>query len=248
MFFQGVAIRVVDMLDRIILKIRRRETPFYSWFYSFLKRITRLEIPCVKPFHNLLYRERQLRISFLRWFGLKLYYEPIFKSQCVSVGKNFRIIRGVSQGIPYLSGKLFIEIGDNVTLHSVITLAGSKVYDRPKLRIGNNSYIGSRASISVAREVTIGDHCYLAGNISIRDNDGHPMDPVRRRRNEAIDKEDVKPVHIGNDVWIGSGATILKGVIVGDGAVIAAGSVVAKYVDSFNIVGGNPARLLRKIV
>lgn len=235
------------MINSFILKIRRRETPFYSRLYSFLKRLTRIEVPCVKPFHGLLYHERQSRISFIRWLGVKLYYEPLFKSQCFRIGNNFRIVRGVSQGIPYLSGKLFMEIGDNVTLHSVMTLAGNKVFDKPVLRIGNNTYIGSRVSISVAKEVIIGDYCYLAGNVTIRDNDGHPVDYVKRRCNEAVQKEDVKPVHIGNDVWIGSGVTILKGVRIGDGAIIAAGSIVTEDVDTFTVVGGNPARVLKKI-
>ncbi len=53
------------------------------------------------------------------------------------------------------------------------------------------------------------------------------------------------PVVIGNDVWIGYGATILSGVAIGDGAVIAAGSVVAKSVPPYSIVAGNPARVAK---
>jgi virginiamycin A acetyltransferase len=51
---------------------------------------------------------------------------------------------------------------------------------------------------------------------------------------------------IGNDVWIGYGATIMPGVRIGDGAIIAAKSVVARDVEPYTIVGGNPAKEIRK--
>ena len=57
--------------------------------------------------------------------------------------------------------------------------------------------------------------------------------------------QEIRPVSIGNDVWIGSRVTILPGVNIGDGAIIAAGAVVTKDVPSYAIVGGVPAKLLR---
>jgi acetyltransferase-like isoleucine patch superfamily enzyme len=184
----------------------------------------------------------------LRWIGVKLYYEPLFKSQCVKVGKRFKILRGTIQGIPYLNGKLYIEIGDNVTIHSVTTFAGNKVYDTPLLKIGNNTYIGSRTNISVAKEVTIGNNCYFADDITIRDNDGHPVDFLRRRANAVVEKQDVKPVSIGNDVWVGAGCFILKGVTVGHRSIIAANAVVTKDVPPDVIVAGNPAHIIKNLV
>ena len=56
-----------------------------------------------------------------------------------------------------------------------------------------------------------------------------------------------KPVHIGKNVWVGAGATILPGVTVGDNAVVAAGAVVTKDVAPNTIVGGNPAKVIRVI-
>ena len=55
------------------------------------------------------------------------------------------------------------------------------------------------------------------------------------------------PIVLGRNVWVGSNATILRGVTIGDNAVVAAGAVVAKDVEANTIVGGVPARLLRRI-
>lgn len=66
----------------------------------------------------------------------------------------------------------------------------------------------------------------------------HPFDNSELRNN--------RPIVIGNDVWIGANVIILPGVSIGDGAVLAAGAVVTKDVLPYSIVGGNPARLIRK--
>ena len=52
---------------------------------------------------------------------------------------------------------------------------------------------------------------------------------------------------VGNDVWIGYGATIMPGVTIGDGAIIATKSVVTKDVPPYAIVGGNPAKVIRSL-
>lgn len=55
-----------------------------------------------------------------------------------------------------------------------------------------------------------------------------------------------KPIIIGNDVWIGAHVKIMGGVVIGDGAIVATGSVVTKDVEPYSIVGGSPAKLIRK--
>ena len=61
------------------------------------------------------------------------------------------------------------------------------------------------------------------------------------------DKKIMKPVLIGNNVWVGCRAIILKGVTIGEGAVVAAGAVVTKDVPPFTLVAGNPARVIREV-
>ena len=106
--------------------------------------------------------------------------------------------------------------------------------DEPSLRIGS--------FCSLAREVTI----LLDGN---HRTDWITTFPFTKFRESARDIEGVIRtsigVVIGNDVWIGYGATILSGVTIGDGAVVAAGAVVTRDVPPYGIVGGVPAKLIR---
>lgn len=234
-------------MNDFILNTRRHETPFYAFVYKIYKSLIGFEFPCIRLIHGLFYKERILRTAMWFWIGVKFYYEPVFKSQCVRVGKGFRIIRGRVQGMPQLIGKVYIEIGENVTIQSVITIAGNKVYDKPKLIIGDNTYIGTRISLNIGKEISIGKNCYLADAITIRDNDGHPVDSYKRGKNQSVDKNDIKPVKIGDSVWIGSSVIIQKGVTIGDGAVVGSGSLVTKSVEPFTIVAGNPATIIRKL-
>jgi acetyltransferase-like isoleucine patch superfamily enzyme len=54
------------------------------------------------------------------------------------------------------------------------------------------------------------------------------------------------PITIGCDAWVASRAIVLPGVSIGDGVVVAAGSVVTKNIEAWTVVGGNPARLIKK--
>lgn len=71
----------------------------------------------------------------------------------------------------------------------------------------------------------------------------HPLEAGER----AKGTEWALPVKIGNDVWIGGGATILPGVTIGDRCTIGAGAVVSRDIPSDTLAAGNPARPLRKI-
>jgi acetyltransferase-like isoleucine patch superfamily enzyme len=122
-----------------------------------------------------------------------------------------------------------------------------KVFDDAKLEIGDRVTLGYMNVISVAKSVRIGNDCLFAGEVKILDNNSHPLDFELRRRHAALEPEDVAPVVIENDVWIGTNCMVLKGVTIGQGAVIAAGAVVTKDVPAFTVAAGNPARVIKRI-
>lgn len=110
-----------------------------------------------------------------------------------------------------------------------------RVENGGKLTLGDGTHINLGTHINAVKEISIGKGCLVSMNVHIRDNDGHRMKGA----------EFSAPVHIGDNVWIGYGATILKGVTIGNGAVIAAGAVVVKDIPAKTAVAGNPAREIR---
>jgi acetyltransferase-like isoleucine patch superfamily enzyme len=97
------------------------------------------------------------------------------------------------------------------------------------------------AQLRCMERITIGDGCAIARNVLIMDFDAHDITYEDGRKNQ-----NTAPVTIGSHVWIGAGATILKGVTIGDNAIVGAGSVVTRDVPPNTIVAGNPARIIRE--
>lgn len=104
------------------------------------------------------------------------------------------------------------------------------------VRIGRGTYLNRNTEIVAARSVQIGESCKIARDVLIMDTDQH-----------AIDGKDLvaKPVEIGDRVWIGSRAIILKGVCLGHDSIVGAGAVVTKSVPPYSIVVGPAATVIR---
>lgn len=108
------------------------------------------------------------------------------------------------------------------------------------IHIGKNVFINSGCHFQDQSGVTIGDGALIGHNVVLA-TINHDFDPARRGDNHPA------PIVIGKNVWIGSSATVLPGVTIGDGAVVAAGAVVTKNVASNVVVGGVPARIIKRI-
>jgi acetyltransferase-like isoleucine patch superfamily enzyme len=108
--------------------------------------------------------------------------------------------------------------------------------------IGAKTVLGQECTISAFQHVSIGRECVIADRVMLIDFDHGIVEVDRPIRHQGIYKRDVR---VGNNVWIGYGACILRGVTVGDNAVIGTGAVVTKDVPPNAIVGGVPARIIR---
>ena len=110
------------------------------------------------------------------------------------------------------------------------------------VHFGSGIYANFNLTIVDDGQVYIGDHVMIGPNVSIL-TAAHPLEPELRAKGLQYNRD----VRIGENVWIGSGATILPGVVIGKNAVIGAGSVVTKDVPENAVAVGNPVRVIRKI-
>lgn len=106
------------------------------------------------------------------------------------------------------------------------------------IRIGHGTYLNRNVEIVAAQSVTIGQDCKIARDVMIMDTDQHALPGARLG---------VKPVDIGDRVWIGSRAIVLKGVSIGHDSVIGAGAVVTKSVPPRSVVVGPAAKVIRRL-
>ena len=110
------------------------------------------------------------------------------------------------------------------------------------ISIGAKTVLGQECTISAYQHVSIGRECVIADRTMFIDFDHGMVDVERPIRLQGIYKRDVR---VGNNVWIGYGACILRGVSVGDNAVIGTNAVVTRDVPPNAVVAGVPARVIR---
>ena len=231
----------------LLTKLRRGEGPFWGKMKNFARGVLSVHVPVnvlTRPVFRVLYRVHLFVRESWVWARRFFWNEPLFRSRCESVGPRFRM-----EELPYMAGNGQIVIGREVCLSGQISIGFSNLFtDRPEFVVGDGTFIGHRVGFNIGRSIRIGQHCYIASGCSIVDMDGHPIDAADRRLGKPTPTEGCKPIVIGDDVWIGFHAIILKGVTIGDRSVIAAGALVTKDVQPDVVVAGNPARVVKSLV
>lgn len=159
----------------------------------------------------------------------------VFRRHHVVHGAHRLLVRGpvtVSTPCPDTA----LVLGDHVTLYQHVGF----YLDAPgaRIEIGASTYINRRSEMCAKSIVRIGTRCAISWDVTITDTDYHQLEGAPA----------VAPVSIGDEVWVGARAIILKGVTVGSGAVIAAGAVVSRDVPARSLVAGVPGQVVRENV
>lgn len=142
----------------------------------------------------------------------------------------------------------YISVGKNVSIKKYSRLEcwdsieGNEL--RPNLIISDGVHVGFGFTCMVTDTVTIGKDSMLAANVMITSSN-HGMDPECGVP-YLYQPVTSKPVHIGENCWIGEKVVILPGIAIGDNSIIAASSVVVKDVPAYSIAAGNPAKVIKK--
>ena len=139
---------------------------------------------------------------------------------------------------------MFLRIVWRATIGKrVVYYSGVRIFTGRKLRVGDDVDFAAGVLLTTDGGLDIGDRVLIGFGAKILTGNHE----IPAERGQIFSGGYIRsPVKIGNDVWIGASSIILPGVVIGEGAVIAAGSVVTKDVQEFTIVGGSPAKLLKR--
>lgn len=164
----------------------------------------------------------------------KFYGMPI-----VELAKGSRI--RIGKRVVLCSDSRFTALGVN---HPVVLRTLNR---GANITIGDDCGI-SGGSICSSVSVTVGRDCLFGANVTVADTDFHAISPVGRRFNNRQAEISAAAVNIGSNVFLGTGAVVLKGVSIGENSVVGAAALVIKDVPANSVVGGNPAIVIRGLI
>lgn len=167
--------------------------------------------------------------------------ESSVKSKMIQIGFGGMVgIENNKESVFIISEGGCITFGDNVQLSQGLNI---RIAPKGNLVIGNNFAANKNCCIFCDTDMKIGEDVLIGYNVNIRTSDGHYIYDIKTNENNPI----VKPIEIGNHVWIAANVDILKGSKISDDSVVAYRSCVLSSFNKSNcIIGGYPAKILRE--
>lgn len=213
--------------------------------YSFSKNITLRRLYYI-------YKQFTDRFSYMHGSGnSKTTSGAIMIHNKIQVkGSNNRIV--VSPHA-LVKNTLIKVIGDNNTIYirERAFVSGAELWIEDNgctLDIGARTFVGP-SHLAVTEDnskLIIGENCLLSSHINVRTGDSHSIIDISEGNNQRINP--AKDIMIGNHVWIGEGAKILKGVVLGEDVIVSTGAIVTSSFENNVLVGGVPAKVLKQSV
>ncbi|MCW2278077.1 acetyltransferase-like isoleucine patch superfamily enzyme [Heliophilum fasciatum] len=186
-------------------------------------------------------RDKYKKYGFFIWFLSRIIRILPIHARIFYINRLNRRSGKIAIGLRYAALRTIArECGENVAIDEGVIL-----YNPENLKLGNNISINQFCYLQARGGITIGDNVSIGHMVTIMSSEHVFTDIHKPIKDQGIQ---VKSVVIENNVWIGAKATIMMGVHIGQGAIIAAGAVVTKDVAPNTIVGGVPARVIRKRV
>ena len=235
----------MGFVDQFVLFVSRAESPLSRRLKKIIRRLMSPAVPrlprlILAPL-RLVYEAHFFIIAVCRLLITVFYRNPLFQARCASFGRNVTVA-----GLPFVSGPVQIHVGNDVSIGGNVIILSGRMHDQPKLILKDGSGLGWNVIIVVNREVLIEEDVRIPHDCRISDSDGHPREADLRRANLPPFPQDIRPVRICRDAWIGNGTHIMKGVTIGEGAIIGANSVVISNIPAYALALGNPAEVLIK--
>ena len=177
--------------------------------------------------------ERLLAGGIIRTDEMGEAWEVVFRAQRLSPTLN------ASTTVDEMRERLSEIIGSTIDKTTTVFVPFHTNFGK-HIKIGKNVFINHACTFLDLGGITIEDDVQIGPKVNLI-TENHPVAPSQRKN------LDLKSIVIKRNAWIGAGATILPGVTVGENSIVAAGAVVNKDVPPDTIVGGIPARIIRRI-
>ncbi len=225
-------------------QLKQSQSPSVKKTLCFIKAIICFDFPAPKWVFRPIYHLYTAVSNVLGGLLRVLFWSPLFKGVINKCGKRLYLYGG----LPFISGGLEINIGDDCRISGATTLTG-RVHGNhaAQLTVGNNVDIGWMTTIASGNKVILGDNVRIAGRSFFAGYPGHPINAKDRALGLPDTQEQIGDIIIKNDCWLATGVSVMAGVTIGSGTIVAAGSVVTHDLPSNVLAAGVPAKVIKHL-